>query len=537
MMKAQATNGPASLGRKGPLARLTAALQRWNWDAILFALILALGVFARTWEFGSVPPGLNQDEASDGVDALSLLRYGTDRAGVSYPMRFIGWGSGQDALYGYLLVPLVAAAGLSPRVVRLPMLVAGLVTLPLFYVLARKLRGKSFGLLAMFLLAISPWHVVLSRWGLDSNLLPLMFLLGFTCLLGSDRGNHWFIAACVCFGLALYAYISSYLSVPLFLILAAPATFRAGRISRKALAAGLVILLFLATPAILYVIINTWGVSSIRIGPLTIPHLPSASRIQTDVALFQVGPAQQVLRGALRFLGLVVAQTDGEYDQPGFGYLYKVTIPIIIAGGWLYFSKAPDRTQRWLVAAWLVAAASVGVVTSPDFHHNNVLFPLLIIFGAVFLDWLRGLNKTVFALSLAAFLAAFAWFTAYYHGAAYKEQADREYFTGLLSALNYAKSSSGGPICVTTPKIIMPYVFSLFAEQMSPSVSPDKIVYAEPDAQFRHVASVGRYYFGPENCPAGIGVTYVAFFNEPPPFPRSQLTMRQFGTFKVYLSR
>ena len=511
--------------------------RRALWHAAIFVSIFALGCFARLWQFGSVPPGLNQDEASDGVDALSLVRYGTDRAGVSYPTRFIAWGSGQDALYGYILVPLVAVAGLSPKIVRLPMLVAGIATLPLFYLLGRKLRGGTFGLLTMFLLAISPWHVVLSRWGLDSNLLPFTFLLAITCLLYSSQANHWFIPACIFFGLCLYAYISSYLSVPLFLLLALPSVFALGRVSARDLAGGLLILLLLAAPAVLYVIINTWCFDSIHLAPVTIPRVPSTSRIQTDVALFQPQALQAVFRSAARFLDVLVAQKDGEYDQPGFGYLYKVTIPIILAGGFLYFARADDRVQRRLVGAWLLAAVSVGILTSPDFHHNNVLFPLLIIFAAVFLEWLMHWNRNVFALAVLAFLAGFVLFTIYYHGAAYRQQADREYFTGLLPALNYARDSSASPICIPTSKVNMPYVFSMFAEQVSPAVGPDKIIYVEQQAQFRHVISVGRYYFGPENCPGVPPVSYILFFNEPPPTGGKAFTVRQFDLFKVYLPK
>ncbi len=505
--------------------------------ALLFVLIFAVGCFARVWQFGYVPPGLNQDEASDGVDAMSLVRYGTDRTGVSYPTRFISWGSGQDALYGYILVPLVAVAGLSPKVVRLPMLVAGIATLPLFYLLGSRLRGRTFGLLAMFLLAISPWHVVLSRWGLSSNLLPFTFLLGFTCLLLSDRGNHWFILAGVFFGLCFYAYISSYLSVPLFLLLALPSAVMSGRISTKDLAAGLLIFVLLAVPTILYVVINTWGLDSVHIGPVTIPHVPSPSRIQTDVALFQPQPVQSMLHSAAQFLNVLVLQKDGEYDQPGFGYLYKVTLPIILAGGFLYFLGAQDRTQVRLVAAWLIPALAVGMLTTPDFHHNNVLIPILILFAAVFLEWLMGWNRAAFALTVLAFLAGFVWFTIYYHGPAYRQQADREYFTGFLPALTYARDSSPDPICVTTAKVNMPYIFSMFEEEVSPAVGPDRVVYAEAVAQFRHVNSVGRYFFGPQNCPTATPATYVLFFNEPPPTGAKAFNVRQFGLFKVYLPR
>src|SRR5271157_1877248 len=152
-----------------------------NRHNFIFFLILAFGIFARVWGFGKLPPGLNADEASIGVDAFSLLHYGIDRNGISFPVNFISWGSGQNALYGYLLIPFIAMGGLTPFIVRLPMLITGILTLPLVFFVAKRMLGNRYGLVAMFLVSISPWHIILSRWGLESNLLPFTFLLGFAC--------------------------------------------------------------------------------------------------------------------------------------------------------------------------------------------------------------------------------------------------------------------------------------------------------------------------------------------------------------------
>ena len=46
-------------------------------DKWIILLLLALGVFARVYRFGSAPPGLNQDEAFAAYDAWALLHFGT----------------------------------------------------------------------------------------------------------------------------------------------------------------------------------------------------------------------------------------------------------------------------------------------------------------------------------------------------------------------------------------------------------------------------------------------------------------------------
>jgi hypothetical protein len=504
---------------------------------VLFAAIIALGLFARVWEYRSLPPGLNQDDASNGVDAMSLYRYGTDRTGVPFPIRFVSWGSGQDALYGYMLVPLIAVAGLSPTVVRLPMLFVSILSLPLVYFIGRKLRGPDFGILAMFLLAISPWHIILSRRALEANLLPFLFMLGFACLLMVDVNNHWFVAACLILGIALYSYITSYLLIPFFLLLAIPTLYIGRRVSVGDILGSTLLLAVLALPVVIYVIINSLGLPSVRLGPLTVPRLPSVSRISTDVAIFQPGPVQQLARSAKGFLYMLVFQLDGTFNNSGQGYMYRFTFPLILVGGWFVFRRPMDRVARRLFMSWLLAALAVGVLVSPVFVHNNVLIVALILLCAGFLEWMLIWKKIVFVLFVGLFLAAFLSFTLYYHSPDSIAQVQRDYHADFLPALDYARTSTSGPICVIDDKIVMPYIFVLFSEKMAPDVGPDKIIYADSTSQYRNVTSVGRYFFGPDYCPASLSTTYVMLFNEQAPVRLKAFEMTRFGLYKVLVPR
>lgn len=504
-------------------------------------MILGLGIWARTWEYRTLTSGLNQDEASTGVEALSLYRYGVDRNGISFPMRLIAFGSGQDALYTYLLIPVIALAGLTPTAVRLPMLFFGILSLPLIYDVGRRLRGPDLGLLAMFLLAISPWHIAISRRAGDTNLFPFLFLLGIACMLRARATNRWFLVSCFILGVSLYAYWVSYLVVPVFLLIAIPALFASSRISIKDLVAGVLIFAALAAPAALYMFINAFNFPSVHLGLFTIPRLPSISRVYTDVALLQPEPLPALLNNALGFAYLIVAQSDGPAGSTStgypFGFLYLVTFPLILAGGVLFFRQTQDALARRIVLAWLVAATVLGLVISPLFLHDNVLLLALILMCAAALEWLLNLNKTVLMLTLGCFIIAFGWFSAYYHSAAYRERARQEYYAGLLPALDYARRSTAGPICVSNAKVVQPEIFVLFSEKMDPSVGPNKVVYADPGAQFRIARSVGRYFFSDENCPAGRTATYVLSIRERPPIGAEAFVISVFDDFKVLVPK
>lgn len=79
--------------------RIFSACKKRELCAIILFVLFA--IFIRAYHFGSVPIGLNQDEASTGVDAYMLARYGTDRHGTPNPAALIAWGSGMYALAAY----------------------------------------------------------------------------------------------------------------------------------------------------------------------------------------------------------------------------------------------------------------------------------------------------------------------------------------------------------------------------------------------------------------------------------------------------
>ena len=69
-------------------------------------LIVLVAVLIRTWQFGTIPGGMNQDGAMAAVDAKALAEYGTDRFGMRYPVHLTAWGYGQmSALMSYLMAP------------------------------------------------------------------------------------------------------------------------------------------------------------------------------------------------------------------------------------------------------------------------------------------------------------------------------------------------------------------------------------------------------------------------------------------------
>ncbi len=522
---------------KGFIQRYKSRIDTQQVQWLLFFLILGLGIFARTWQYRSLPPGLNADEASNGVDAVSIYRYGTDRNGVSYPIKFISWGSGQDALYGYLLIPVVAFLGLTPTTVRLPMLITGILTMPLLFYVAEKTLNRQFALLSMFFLSISPWHILLSRWGLEANLFPFVFLAGYACLLNVKKSGKWAIPACILFGLCLYAYGTAYAMIPIFMICAITILMQSKLIKPKNLIIGLLAFAALAAPIGMLIIINFFNMNSLRLGPVTIPRFPVQARFETETIFSATNPIQAGLNNLWAAIKLLSTQSDGllyNVVDP-YGYFYKITFPFALIGIVLLIAKlkGEKRLENKLLLAWIGASMSIAIIQQVNINRFNIIFiPLLLCIALSIQDGSIRF-RPILIISVCAFLFGFVFFTIAYHDMNYRDQADRKFYTGILPALDFARQLGDNPICVTD-KFNMPYIFALFSEQANPADYLASIKYIDPQAPLRQVLSFGRYTFGIKNCEQTPKTVFILLADENRPRLGEGYRIKDFSNFILY---
>lgn len=203
-------------------------------NRIIFFVIILLAFLLRFYSISSVPPSASLDEASIGYNAYSILHTGKDEYGNSFPILLRAYDDWRPGLYVYLVVPFLSLFGLSSLSVRLPSALMSIFTVYLAYRVVRELFGKerilAFGkqisteylaLLASFLLAISPWHIYLSRLGHEVNLGLTAFLLGsyfFIRAMQNAKKRESFILSSIFFVLSLYGYQSQKTIVPVVLL-------------------------------------------------------------------------------------------------------------------------------------------------------------------------------------------------------------------------------------------------------------------------------------------------------------------------------
>ena len=514
---------------------------------LLFFFILAIGIAARLWKFGSLPPGLNADEASIGIEAYYLYKYGIDRYGISYPVHLISWGSGQNSLYAYMILPLVALKGLSVWSIRLPMLISGILSIPLIYFAGERLSGKKFGLIAMFFMAISPWHIVNTRWAVESNILPFLVLTGFTLLLYSNQKNYWFIIACIFFASSLYAYGTAYVGMPIFLLLAVPVLIYTKQITIKQVITGLTVFFVLAMPIALFVMINTFQLKTIHFGPITIPRMPVQARYEVMAAVFGNSPLQAMMENTRIMLRMLWIQEDAfpwNYVKP-FGYFYKFTFPFALMGLLTTIplkSNSEKKVERWLLISWMIASVVIGIIHPTNLTRLNFIFTPILLFIAIFVFELDKHVKYSLFVAVLTLSIGFVFFTLAYHGEEYRRRAGAVFNSGIIPAIDYATDNSKSLICFTESTYAY-YIYVLYTQKIHPSEYINDIEWLYPDYSSnptdpaRTPRKIGRYHFRLLDCSTDPDAAYILLLKESPPNGNINYKIRRFDKFIVYLPK
>ena len=462
-----------------------------DYEKLCVALLILLGCVLRLAALGALPYGLNQDEASAGYEAFALLRSGIDRNGSAWPVLLESWGSGQNALMTYLCIPFVALFGLTEFAVRLPNAICGCLTLYVFWRMARRCRGRYFGITALFLLALNPWHIMASRWALESNLLPFFLLLGID-LTGLAKTKPWALAgAAAAFGLSLYAYGAAFFFLPLYLIFAVVWLRRELRV--LPFLVSLALFLTLAAPITLCQIRNALGQGEeTKFLFFTLPALTEGRQAATSV--FGGADPVENFRDLLKILW---TQSDGLiWNSLGFrqgGIFYVLGLPAAVVGYLVSLFRRKDLEEEGPVRIALACALVCAFLIRCNINRINMIWLPMIYFLAVGAHLILAKLGSWAALPAAAVLASFLLFFSSYCRT-FGGGGEPSYYPGLGAAVKYADSLDDGPIYITS-YVNQPYIFALFYTETPPEDFAATVEYEDETAAFRQVERFSGFEF------------------------------------------
>lgn len=358
--------------------------RRMLWGMVAVLLVAAA---LRLVAFGQVPPGLYHDEAYHGLDALDILQ---GNLSLYFPAN-----NGREPLFIYLIALAVGLLGKSPFALRLAACFAGLLTVAAAAAMGRALFSRRVGLLAGAVLAVTLWHVHLSRVGYRAVLLPLFTALAIwqgTRGIKTRRWQHW-LAAGALYGISFYTYTAvrfTPIALGVFCLyaLAIRPPFSSPRLRHGI---GLAVLALLATlvPLAMYTI----GQPDVVLGRL--------EQVSVFSPAINGGDLWSTLgTHTLRTLGMFFVRGDRIWRhnvpwRPVFDPLLGVAfaLGLLISVRRLRRDPAAGFALIWTA---VMSLPTLLAEDAPHFLRAVGVLPVVALFPALGLDWLAGIVKSQF---------------------------------------------------------------------------------------------------------------------------------------------
>jgi len=445
-----------------------------NKSKCILIIILLIGILARTIAFGELPDQVHVDEVGMGYDAYCLANYSVDRHLYKFPVYLINYGGGQSALYAYLAAICVKFFDLSIVTIRLPALICSLIALVLTYFLAKKNKDNKLATIFFFLVAISPWHIMQSRWGLDCNLMSsfLIYSIFFFSLAINKSKLRYFILAGCFFGLTLYTYALAYITIPIFLFLSLLYLLYIKKINIKQIIVLGIPIFILAMPLILMILINMGYIPEIRTDYISIPKLSMFRKGEISI--------KNVFLNFKPYIESILGKDNLYYNTiSAFGTMYNISIPFIILGIVISIKNSRKNKEFNLDIIMLFAVISMTIcilITAyPNINKANAIFIPLLYFAAIGIKYIIEKKDIIRYVIIGIYLIQFFLFSYIYFTTYSKIYGEIRFFENkLIEAVSIADKFENKNVNILS--FYYPRMYIAFATRMSPYDKQDKYI-------------------------------------------------------------
>jgi len=508
-------------------------------------LILLFGSFLRLIGLDQLPAGLNQDEASAGYDAFALLNWGVDRNGYPYPVHLVAWGSGQNALYSYLAIPFIALLDLSVFSFRLPAALLGSFSIVLMYAVVRSFSSRNTALVAASLVAISPWHLMMSRWGLEANIFPTLVLMAVACLCYCHRKTVGLYAFAVLLALSFYAYGTAYVFVPWMMFGVGVYLLRYRQVPVRHTLLAWCVAAGISIPLVLFILINLYEWEPLVSSWGSIPRYTGSNRFAELSVLSSGEKVRQLMENLQHAAAILFARYhDGNFYNSieGYGYLYYCSMPFIVIGFGVMavnWYRQLDSLPFFVILWWFSGALIVCASLSVNFNRMNIVFYPLIIFAAVGIAALTEQARSkVPAMMVFGLFALNAGFFLHFYFGEYKSRIGESFFESFEEAIKTVdRAVPDNTTIYVTGNINMAYIAVLFHTRYDVRDYLRTRQIPHMNTMFQSVSSFGPYVFGDPRISAHRGSSFVVHNHELGAFPPSRFITRNYRYYSAVFSR
>ncbi len=463
---------------------------------VVLGLILLLACITRLYRLGDVPHGLTWDEAAIGYNGYAIITTRRDEWLERLPISFRSFGDYKAPLAIYTNGIFTLLFGLSPYTVRLPFALAGVGSCFLMYLFVKecsrfcKIDDESdfLALTSASLLAISPWNIHFSRIGFEVGLSLFcsigalwLFFFSLNRVHSVTRLPVWAstLGSVLLFTLALYAYHSAKIFVPLLLIVLL--TYFARTASMTFVRKQLVIVIIAAS------------IGSLLVYPLIKDTLLGNGATRAGVLITQQGyPLTKVLSvftknciAHLRPSFLFPSVPDTYRHSAGYGVIYGTFL--IAISSCIFFllkGKVPSSYRKLVLLACIIGISGiVPAALAEEAPHENrahlaVIGVVLAEAVAVAITRMNIKNvivrKSTLGLYITLTIFSFVSFLNHYFTVfASQSAADFQdgYIEAFQEAVKYEKGVDGKPKVnniLFSSEYGQPYIFALFVRKTNP---------------------------------------------------------------------
>lgn len=373
---------------------------------LLFIFLLAL--FLRFYKLGEIPVYFHQDEVMNGYVGRFVLSNGQDPYGNKWPLLYFNrFGDYPPILPMYLSGVSTFIFGVNEFAVRFPSAFFGaLLVLPLFFLGKLIFQDNKTALFASFILAILPWHIVLSR-ATAEGILGLTFSISaiFLLLKGiRDTRKNLILYALVLFFITYFLYPSFRVLTPLILL---PAPFlieKNIKNLRQVLIFSIIFFFFLT----LWISSTSWGK-----GRFLQTSIFNNSSVVNEIKASNTALSNDEGRNNVLVARIFHNKIIGYFNVLGNQYLSYFSTPFLfVKGGLPTRYNVPDQGLFYNLIFFLILAAFLPFGK----RINNNLFVYLLwllliapIPAALTVDDVPNVHRAVFMIVPVVFLAAFGF--------------------------------------------------------------------------------------------------------------------------------
>lgn len=463
----------------------------------LLLAVFGLGLFLRVLSLTNHPAGFTPDEASFGYDAYSLLHTGRDQWGSLLPLTLKSFGDYKLPLLSYLAIPSVAIFGLNEFSIRFTTALVGsfAILATYFLVLEVSSKNKNLALLSAFFLALSPWHIMMSRGAFEANLTTLLLPLTLLFFAKGLKESKYFLFSVLFFGLNLFSYHSARFATPLILGVIFLGNRKKIKFNKWFYKAAALAFLFLLLTAFSFTLsgagrLGSSGITSTasnvfndRLPAIKAGEPELVSKLFNNKIIFL---NEQAFDNYLQYFSPRFYFTHGPGEAtygmlPGRGVLYPfeiLTLPAFIVG----VARKSIKNVSWLLIWLVIAPIPAALALGPGFAANRaaIMMPALQIIsatGAYFLlgqikPFLKNKNslKLFWVICAATVFVSFSFFAEDYW---YQQPAkgSKAMLYGTKQFAGYIKSSgSDYNRIIIARKVSEPQAFINFYLQIDPKL-------------------------------------------------------------------